>query len=140
MSQKEIKTSVENILNNSSVGVMATVKNNKPHSRYMTFSSEGLKLYTATSKNTHKADEVETNPFTHILLGYEGKGYGDDYVEYEGKVSISDSKEMKKQLWNENMELWFDGPNDPNYIVLEIEPIQISLMNKKSETPKILHL
>ncbi|MFZ3580313.1 pyridoxamine 5'-phosphate oxidase family protein [Virgibacillus sp. DJP39] len=140
MDQKEIKASIENILTDSNVGVMATVKDNKPHSRYMTFSNKGLKLYTATSKDTHKAEEVETNPFTHIILGYEGEGYGDDYVEYEGKVSINDSEEMKKQLWNEHMELWFSGPNDPNYIVLEVEPILIRLLNKKGEETKVLQL
>lgn len=140
MSQIEIKASIENILNDSNVGVMATVKSNKPHSRYMTFSNKELKLYTATSKDTQKTEEIETNPFTHILLGYEGEGFGDEYVEYEGKVSINDSEEMKKQLWNEHMELWFNGPNDPKYIVLEVEPIQISLMNKKRQEPKVLQL
>ncbi|WP_404452081.1 pyridoxamine 5'-phosphate oxidase family protein [Virgibacillus necropolis] len=140
MSQKEIEVSVKKILNDSNVGPMATVENNKPHSRYMTFWNDGLKLYTATNKNTHKTEEIDTNPFTHILLGYEGEGFGDEYVEYEGKVSINDSEEMKKQLWNEHMELYFDGPNDSNYFVLEIEPMQISLMNKKGEAPKILHL
>lgn len=140
MSQQEIKKIAENILNNDNVGTMATVKNNKPHSRYMTFFHEELKLYTATSKETDKTEEVEANPFTHILLGYEGEGFGDEYLEYEGKVSINDSQELKNKLWNEYLALWFDGPEDPNYIVLEIEPTQIRLMNKKGETPKVLEL
>ena len=140
MSQLEVKATIENILDNSSVGTMATVKQNKPHSRYMTFSRNGLNLYTATSKDTHKAEEIEENPNTHILLGYEGEGFGDEYVEYEGKVQITDSPELKKELWNSYMENWFDGTNDPNYIVLEIKPIQISLMNKTGNEPKILEL
>ncbi|RDW18267.1 general stress protein [Oceanobacillus arenosus] len=140
MSQPEVKATVENILDNSSVGTMATVQQNKPHTRYMTFSRNGLNLYTATSKETHKVEEIIENPFTHILLGYEGDGFGDEYVEYEGKVQISDSKELKNELWNPYMENWFDGPNDPNYTVLEVTPVQISLMNKKGMEPKILEL
>lgn len=140
MTQQEIKSAIENILNNSSVGTMATVQHNKPHSRYMTFSPNGFNLYTATDKHTHKIEELEKNPFTHILLGYEGDGYGDDYVEYEGKVHITDSLELKKKLWNPNMEKWFDNANDPNYIVLEISPEKIALMNKSGVEPRILEL
>lgn len=140
MTQDELKTSIQHILNDSNVGIMATVQNNKPHARYMTFSSDELNLYTATDEDTHKVDELEKNPYTHILLGYEGEGYGDEYVEYEGKVQITDSLELKQKLWNMNMEKWFDGPHDPNYIVLEIRPILIRLMNKNGEEPMILDI
>ncbi|WP_077324752.1 pyridoxamine 5'-phosphate oxidase family protein [Virgibacillus siamensis] len=140
MNQQEIRENIENILDNSAVGVMATVQQNKPHSRYMTFHRDGLTLYTATNNNTHKTEEIKENPHTHILLGYEGEGFGDEYVEYEGKVSISQSDAMKKKLWNEYMESWFSGPDDPDYIVLEITPQKIHLMNKKNAEPRILNL
>ncbi|WP_217587097.1 pyridoxamine 5'-phosphate oxidase family protein [Lentibacillus saliphilus] len=140
MDQKEIRESVEKILDESHVGTMATVKGNEPHSRYMTFMNDGLKLYTATSKETDKAEEIENNPSTHILLGYEGDGIGDDYVEYKGKVSFNESEEMKDKIWNDYMNHWFDGPNDPNYVVLEVDPVQIRLMNKNNLTPKELEL
>ncbi|GAB3049174.1 pyridoxamine 5'-phosphate oxidase family protein [Virgibacillus ainsalahensis] len=138
MSQSEIKSAVENILENSHVGPMATVKNNKPHSRYMTFFHKDMKLYTPTSKDTDKTEEIEANPFTHILLGYEGEGFGDEYVEYQGEVSLNDSEAMKKEVWNEELKIYFDGPDDPNLVVLEIEPVQVRLMNKKGEDPKEL--
>lgn len=138
MSQSEIKSTVKKILEDSHVGPMGTVENNKPHSRYMSFFNKDLKLYTPTSKETHKVEEIEKNPYTHILLGYEGEGFGDEYVEYEGKVSFNDSKDLKEELWNENMDHWFDGPEDPNYTVLEIEPAFIRLMNKTGESPKEL--
>lgn len=140
MSQSETKAAIEKILENSKIGTMATVQQNKPHTRYMTFFRNGLSLYTATSKNTHKAEEIEENPYTHILLGYEGEGFGDAYVEYEGKARITNSEELKGELWNSNMENWFDELDDPNYIVLEITPVQISLLNKKGVEPKTLEL
>lgn len=138
LSQDNIRAEVENILENSHIGTMATVKNNKPHSRYMTFFHEDLKLYTATSKETDKTEELEENPYTHIILGYEGEGFGDAYVEYQGKAKLNDSQELKNQVWNEYMKNWFEGPEDPNLVVLEIEPIGIQLMNKKGESPKTL--
>ncbi|WP_404456214.1 pyridoxamine 5'-phosphate oxidase family protein [Oceanobacillus kapialis] len=139
-SQAEIKKEVEHILDNSHVGTMATVKKNKPHSRYMTFHNDGLKLYTPTNEDTDKTEEIEENPYTHIILGYEGEGFGDSFVEYEGKVTFNDSEEVKKALWNEHMKLYFDGPDDPNLVVLEIEPIAVRLMNKKGEPPRELVL
>jgi len=66
------------ILKESFVGTMATIQQNKPHTRYMTFFSDEFTLYTATSKKTQKVDELEKNPYTHILIGYDGKGIGDD--------------------------------------------------------------
>lgn len=140
MEQSETKKAIEHILDNSQVGVMATVRQDKPYSRYMTFTREGLTLYTATSKDTHKIDEIESNPNTYIILGYEGEGFGDEYVEYEGRVALKDSDKLKKELWNAYMENWFTGPDDPNYIVLEISPIRIAWMNKKGKEAKVLDL
>ncbi|MEI3604933.1 pyridoxamine 5'-phosphate oxidase family protein [Pseudogracilibacillus sp. SE30717A] len=140
MNQHEIRENIEKVLHESQIGTMATVKNNKPYSRYMTFMHDDLTLYTVTSKETDKAEELEKNPYTHILLGYEGEGVGDDYIEYQGKVSINNSQDMKNKLWNDSMNHWFEGPEDPNYVVLEVEPMEIQLMNKKDFTPKELEI
>lgn len=135
MNKNEIRASVDKILATTSVGSMATVKNNQPHSRYMTFFNQDLTLFTATNAKTEKIEEIEDNPNTHILIGYEGDGFGDDYVEYTGSVSINDSPELKNKFWNEYTEKIFEGPDDPNYIILEIKPAHIQLMNKNGMNP-----
>ena len=86
---KSAKETAQKILDESFIGTMATVQGNKPHSRYMTFFNNDFILYTATSTDTHKVDELQANPHTHILLGYEGKGFGDAYLEIEGTVEQS---------------------------------------------------
>jgi len=123
------------ILKESAVGTMATIQQNKPHSRYMTFFSEEFTLYTATSKHTEKVDELEVNPHTHILIGYEGKGMGDEYLEIEGTVGISDDESVKEKVWNKHLKPWFSGPEDPNLVILKVSPDSIRLMNKKGEDP-----
>ncbi|RLL46721.1 general stress protein [Oceanobacillus piezotolerans] len=140
MEQQEVRKHIEQIITESSTGIMATVKGNKPHSRYMTFFNEDLTLYTPTSRDTDKTEEISENPNTHILLGYDGEGFGDSYVEYEGKVTIKEDEELKKKIWDDNMKIWFDGPEDPDLIVLEIKPNQIRLMNKKGTPPETLEL
>ncbi|WP_050181900.1 pyridoxamine 5'-phosphate oxidase family protein [Domibacillus robiginosus] len=135
-----LKDQIVSIIDNNLVGTMATIHDNKPRSRYMTFFNDNLTLYTATSKDTHKTEDVEQNPYTHILLGYNGEGIGDEYVEIEGKVQESDDESLKQKVWNEHLESWFDGPEDPKLLILKITPEQIRLMNKKGQPPQTLEL
>ena len=137
---EQLKTEILNILKENKTGTLATVKNNKPHTRYMTFYNKELTLYTPTGKDTYKVEEIDQNPNVHILIGYTGEGIGDTFLEIEGTAKIDDSQETKDQLWNEEISKWFDGPNDPNYIVLKIAPSTIRYMNKEEETPQVLEL
>ncbi|MFP3324954.1 pyridoxamine 5'-phosphate oxidase family protein, partial [Planococcus sp. SIMBA_160] len=41
MSQEELKQKVLNLLDEQKVGTLATVEQNQPHTRYMTFFHEG---------------------------------------------------------------------------------------------------
>ncbi|MCD5322376.1 MULTISPECIES: pyridoxamine 5'-phosphate oxidase family protein [Pontibacillus] len=140
MNDQQAKDKILEVLDHHKIGTLATVQQNKPHSRYMTFHNEELHLYTATDKDTHKAEEIENNPYVHILLGYDGDGFKDPYIEVEGKAVINDSKELKEKLWNDYMKHWFKGPEDPDYIVLDIQPTQIRLMNVEGEDPKTIQL
>lgn len=135
------KTPIEiakKILDDNMVGTMATIEGNKPHSRYMTFFNNNFILYTVTSKDTHKVEELSKNPYTHILLGYDGKGLGDQFLEIEGKVEISSDDSMREKVWNKELSSWFDGPEDPRMVVLKVSPSQIRLMNTKGKDPQIV--
>ena len=140
MSENQIKEKVLNIIRDHKIGVLSSVENNKPHSRYMTFFNDDLTLYTPTSGKTEKTDEIEKNPNVHILIGYDNKGLGDSYLEISGTSKINDSQELKDKLWNESFEDWFEGPNDPNYLILQIKPESIRLMNNNGEPPQELSL
>lgn len=137
---KNAKEIAQKILQNSLIGTMATIEQNKPHSRYMTFFNDDFILYTATSKKTHKVEELQKNPNTHILLGYEGKGLGDAFLEIEGTVEEHDDESMKKKVWNNALKGWFEGPEDPDLIILKITPNQIRVMNTKGEEPQIVEI
>ncbi|WP_347941703.1 pyridoxamine 5'-phosphate oxidase family protein [Peribacillus simplex] len=140
MSQNQLKEKVLNIIRDHKIGVFSTVENNKPHSRYMTFLNDELTLYTPTSGKTEKIDEIEKNPNVHILIGYDNEGLGDSYLEISGTSKINDSQDLKDKLWNESFEDWFEGPKDPNYLILQIKPESIRLMNNNGEPPQELSL
>ncbi len=126
------------ILNDNMIGTMATVQQNKPHSRYMTFFNDDFILYTATSKKTHKVEDIEQNPYTHILLGYDGNGLGDSFLEIEGQVEESDDESMKEKVWNDALKGWFEGPKDPDLVILKIVPTQVRVMNSKGNEPEVV--
>ena len=102
----------------------------------MTFFNEDFILYTATSKKTHKVEDIEQNPYTHILLGYDGNGLGDSFLEIEGKVEESDDQSIKEKVWNDALKGWFEGPDDPDLIILKIIPTQVRVMNTKGKEPE----
>lgn len=140
MAQEELKKRALNILEQSYVGTLATVKDNKPHSRYMTFFHEDFTLYTATSKDTQKVDELEANPNAHILIGYDGEGLGDEFLEIEGKMTEHDDQGTIDKVWNEHLEGWFSGPDDPKLLIISIQPTRVRVMNRKGEKPQSIEL
>lgn len=140
MNQSELKQQALNILDASRVGILSTVKDNKPHSRYMTFFHDEFTLYTPTSKKTQKVDELENNPNAHILLGYEGEGVGDAFLEIEGQMGMHDDAGMIDKVWNDHLKGWFTGPDDPNLLILAIKPTRVRMINKKGEEPQSIDL
>ncbi|MFS0655913.1 pyridoxamine 5'-phosphate oxidase family protein [Bacillus sp. 179-C3.3 HS] len=140
MSQDELKQKVLELFDQQKVGTLATVEQDRPHTRYMTFYHDGLTLYTPTSKETHKADEIKKNPNVHILIGYSGEGFGDTYAEIAGTATLTDDQALIDKLWSKEMEKWFKGKDDPNLVILKIDPTSIRYMNEGSQTPAELTL
>ncbi|MCY9547196.1 pyridoxamine 5'-phosphate oxidase family protein [Lysinibacillus xylanilyticus] len=131
-----VRDEILEVLNREKIGTMATVENGKPYSRYMTFQHEDFILYTVTNKHSEKMEELRKNPYTHILYGYENRGFGDTYVEIEGKLTEILEDGLKNKL-AEFFTSIFVGNHD-EMITLKIEPIRMRLMNKKGEPPKEL--
>lgn len=79
MSDQDLKEQVVKIISDHRKGILSSVENNKPHSRYMTFYNDDLTLFTPTQMDTEKIEEIEKNPSVSVLLGYEEKGLSDAY-------------------------------------------------------------
>ncbi|WP_066250393.1 pyridoxamine 5'-phosphate oxidase family protein [Neobacillus drentensis] len=137
---EDLKEKVIKIISDHTTGILSSVENNKPHSRYMTFYNNNLTLYTPTKKDTEKIEEIERNPAVSVLLGYEKNGQSDAYVEITGTAAINDSQELKKQYWHESYKKWFASPEDPNYVFLQIIPETVRILNMDGEPPQELTL
>ena len=140
MNNLDLKEKVLKIISEHKKGVLSSVENNKPHSRYMTFYSENLTLFTPTKMDTEKIEEIEKNPSVLVLLGYEDKGQSDAYVEISGTATINTSQDLKEKLWEESFNKWFDGPEDPNYVFIKIQPEIVRILNVHGEPTEELVL
>ncbi|REI06347.1 general stress protein [Staphylococcus felis] len=119
---------INKVINESRIGVLSTAIDHKPNSRYMIFYNDGLELYTKTGKHTPKIEELKSNPYAHVLLGYE-EGQNQPYVEIEGQVEIVTNDETIDWLWQEQDKTFFDSKEDSNLVVIRIIPSHITLLN-----------
>jgi general stress protein 26 len=140
MNMSAAKDKVLQMFKDHKIGTLATIRQNKPFSRFMLFFHEELFLYTATNKDTHKAEDIEGNPNVHVLLGFEGDGWKEDYAEIEGTASVENSAERKEKFWNQELQEWIAGPDDPNYLLLKITPKSIRYYKKPGSEPEVIEL
>ncbi|WP_393960078.1 pyridoxamine 5'-phosphate oxidase family protein [Priestia megaterium] len=132
----DVKNQILSVLDDYTIGTLATIQDGKPYSRFMMFFHEDFMLYTATNKDTHKVEELEKNPYVHILLGYDGQGWSDPHVEVEAKVNVETNEELKKKFWNEKLKEWIKSPDDPNYLLLQLTPERMRYFDKAGSKPK----
>lgn len=119
------------IIEKNNIGTLSTISGNKPVSRYMTFFNEGFILYTLTDKRTDKVEDLEENPNAFILLGYDTGLLNNKYVEIDGQVTITEDQSLIEHLWSPYMNLIFDGKDDPNIVILKIQPDTVTLRGTK---------
>ncbi|MNI48087.1 General stress protein 26 [compost metagenome] len=93
---------------------------------------DGLQIYLATNRQSHKVEELEEKPHIALLFGYEGDG-SSAIVEVQAKASVTKNNELRGQLWNDGLKRWFKGPDDPNYVILDISPSRIEYTDKEKQ-------
>lgn len=133
MDNKELENKIIQALDDNTFGSFGTVEaGNKPKVRYMAVFHDGLNIYLATNRKTHKVEELKDNPNAYLLLGYE-QGGGKDVVEIEATVEVTKDESLRSKVWNPSLERWFEGPDDPDYVILELSPSRIEYMGQNHE-------
>lgn len=128
LDKQKATQAIEKVLETSKVGVLSTAYNNKPNSRYMVFYYDDLTLYTKTSINSVKVDEIEDNPHAYILLGY-NETTNNSFVEIDAQIEVVKDQKVIDWLWETQDKTFFDSKQDPELCVLKVIPKSIKLMN-----------
>lgn len=99
MEKKEFLKSMEEIINNSKVGILATVDNEgNPHMRWMTpgfLSGRDGTLYAVTSKSFTKINQLEKNP--NIEWQFQTKTL-DKIATVKGFINLIDNSALKMEV------------------------------------------
>jgi general stress protein 26 len=74
-------------------------------------------VWLVTDVTSPKVGELATNP--EVLLTFQD---GRRYLALRGDAAVVRSPEKVRELWKETFKLWFDGPDDPRLVLLEITP------------------
>ena len=123
------------ILNENSIGVMATNNNGIPNSRYMTFHYVESKLYTVAKEDSDVVREIKEYGGTHILLGYENDGILDTFLEIEGNAATTLNDVVKQQLLEK-----YSAHEHGNYVLIQVTPTRMRIMNKNGKNQEEVHL
>lgn len=123
------------ILKENEIGVMATNNSGVPNSRYMTFMYIDSMLYTVAKQDSTVVQELKVNPATHILLGYEGEGILETFIEIEGHAATTLHDIVKQQLLEK-----YPAAASEEFVVIQITPSRMRIMNKNGENQEEVHL
>ncbi|WP_379971009.1 pyridoxamine 5'-phosphate oxidase family protein [Ectobacillus sp. sgz5001026] len=135
----DLKTKVLRVLAQEQIGVLATIRDNKPHSSFMMLFHEDVTLYVAADRQSKKVTDIKKNNHVHVLVGSTNNSWNEPFVEIEGTASLEDNETLKHKFWNDALHHWLQGPDDPNYVLVKITPVHIYLA-EKAGTPEKLSL
>ncbi|MGD9128067.1 MAG: pyridoxamine 5'-phosphate oxidase family protein [Planctomycetia bacterium] len=134
----DLKQKILNCLDTPFLGSFATVTpENKPWVRYVmaTINPETLTVSFATCATARKVQHIAANPAVHITAGASLAASQSPYVQIEGTAVLIQDKEKLRAAWNEMLGNYFEGPDDPNYALIEVTPSRIELCGANPENP-----
>jgi len=136
--KEDLKTKIMSVLGTPTMGSFATISNGKPWVRYvMIHTKDTLDMYFTTSKQSRKVAQLKENPNCHITAGGNPTDFTKPYLQIEGKAEILEDLAIKKEFWNDYLANMFQGPEDPNYVIVHIKPETIEYWSMGQMKPEI---
>ncbi|MGF9917167.1 pyridoxamine 5'-phosphate oxidase family protein [Paenibacillus ehimensis] len=129
---EQLEEQIMKVLDANDVCAFGTVAGDQPKIRYMALFHEGLKVYLATNSRTDKVEELRENANVFVLTGYDGTP-SSEIVQMEATAKLCTDNRLREKLWDDELGRWFDGPHDPDYVVLELNPTRIEYIEGESE-------
>lgn len=135
----DLEQRILDIIHKPQLAALATVTDlNNPWVRYVVTVGDGdFKLRCATIAGSRKVKQIESNPNVHITCGVSSLMEMQPYVQIQGKATVTVAKEERHGFWNDMLASIFDGPDDPAYSVIVVEPYRIEYCTQGSYEPEV---
>jgi general stress protein 26 len=142
MVRSELEARLRAILASRQVAALATVTaDGKPWVRYVTVRiTDDLSLRVVTGASTRKAAEIRACPFVHLTCGALKPPDDSVYLQIAGRAELSTDPEEKRSLWIDEYLRYFEGPDDPEYVVVRVYPELIEYTGPDSPKPSVWRL
>ena len=137
----ELKDKILDVIGGVNISAFATVQSEPhpvPRVRYLaTVGFPDLSMMTATHKSSIKMSHIKNNP-KGCITTWNGKDLEDvdkPYVVMDANIEILDDEKSKHEFWNPMLGNFFSGPDDPEYVIMNLKPYSIEYYSEgKMET------
>lgn len=138
MSDNELKGKILKVMRDYPVASVATIKDDKPWVRYMaTQAEDDLTIYSTSFASARKISQIKADKNVHLAFGADPKNFVLPYIQVEGIAEVSMDLNIKKRCWHEMLEQFFEGPEDPNFVVIIIKPAMIEYIAPNTHSPEV---
>lgn len=136
---EDLKQRILDIVHKPQLAALATVtEQNNPWVRYVvTVGAGDLTMRCATFVDSRKIKQIENDPNVHITCGVTSLQEMQPYLQIQGKARVSTDEEERHAFWNDLLEPIFDGPDDPRYSIVVVEPYRIEYCSPGSYEPEV---
>ena len=86
---------------------------------------DDLTIRCPTFLQTDKVAQIRARPEVCLTCGSTDSDRPGSYFRIEGRAEISTDPTDRRLAWNDRLEKWFSGSDDPNYAVVKIVPHRI---------------
>ena len=109
---------------------LATEHRGEPRVRMVHPTWEGETLWLATGPETLKAKQMATNPVVDIQYQVAPPDF--IHLMIRGRAPLISDDAVREHVWNNVMDydlaqFWPEGPTDPNYVAVRIDPDRVEL-------------
>ena len=138
MDQKEIlkKNWIIDLIKDAGFGCMASLEGDQPRVRpMMPHLTDNGELLLAVLSRSRTINQIKENPRVEICY-IDRKMY---YCRITAIAKVSSNLDKKEIVWNNipMLRQYFSGPNDPTYVLIEIDSNSIESMTPAQKAPDI---
>ena len=135
----DLKDRIIQILCQPQLSGLATItEDGVPWVRYVvTVADSDLTLRCASFVNARKVKQIERNAEVHLTCGVTNLTDMKPYLQIQGRARLATDEQERHGFWNDMLAPIFDGPDDPKYGIVVIEPYRIEYCSPGSYEPEV---
>lgn len=133
------KEEVVDLIKDAGYGVLASIEGNIPKARpMMPYLTDTGDLLLAVLGHSRTIQQIQQNP--HVEICFIDRKMC--FARLAGKAKVSQDADKKQSVWNNipMLRQYFGGPQDPNFVLIEIDTESVEAMTPQQRKPDVLTL